>query len=114
VEINGQAEPQPSDWGFVVGLLSQFQSESDVLIPAHRDERFGWGWFGPIPPPFPNGKGADRLMGVTVSQGDDWIEDGFSFSPLGETGEGLVWTSPRLRLLFGVTVCPFAKHPVGS
>jgi len=27
------------------------------------------GFKGPIPPPFPNGKGADRLMVMTVCQG---------------------------------------------
>ncbi len=43
---------------------------------------------GPIPPPFPNGKGAGRLMAVTVFCGKVSVENGFSFSPLGETGEG--------------------------
>jgi len=46
------------------------------------------GFEGPIPPPFPNGKGAGRLMIVTVFCGKVSVEDGFSFSPLGETGEG--------------------------
>ena len=44
---------------------------------------------GPIPPPFPNGKGAGRFMAVTGFQGKLRYLDGFSFSPLGETGEGV-------------------------
>jgi hypothetical protein len=44
---------------------------------------------GPIPPPFPNGKGAGRVMAVVVvpSKGT-FVSGGISFSPFGETGEG--------------------------
>jgi hypothetical protein len=43
----------------------------------------------PIPPPFPNGKGAGRLIiVVTIFQVNISFEEGLSFSPLGETGEG--------------------------
>ena len=56
---------------------------------------------GPIPPPFPNGKGAGRLMVVTSFQWKifDLFEDGFGFSPLGETGEGFGVDPLRLRHL---------------
>jgi len=33
-------------------------------------------------------------MAVTVCHGKNWVEDGFGFFPLGETGEGLYWSSP--------------------
>jgi hypothetical protein len=42
----------------------------------------------PIPPPFPNGKGAGRLMVGTVFLVSVLFEEGLRFSPLGETGEG--------------------------
>ena len=49
------------------------------------------------PPPFQNGKGAGRLTMVTVVQVNVLFEEGLSFSPLGETGEGFgIGTSPRL------------------
>jgi hypothetical protein len=36
---------------------------------------------GPFPPPFPEGKGAGRLMGVTVFRGSVSVEEGLA-SPL--------------------------------
>jgi hypothetical protein len=50
--------------------------------------------FGQSARRFPNptrgrcGKGAGRLMGVTVFQVKVLVHGGFGFSPLGETGEG--------------------------
>ncbi len=43
---------------------------------------------GPIPPPFPNGKGAGRLMAVAIFQDKFLFHVGFGFSPFGEMGEG--------------------------
>jgi len=44
---------------------------------------------GPIPPPFPNGKGAGRVMAVvTVHSKATFVSGGISFSPKGEKGEG--------------------------
>ena len=44
---------------------------------------------GPIPPPFPNGKGAGRVMGLVIFHSKaTFVSGGFGFSPLGETGEG--------------------------
>jgi len=44
---------------------------------------------GPIPPPFPNGKGAGRVMAVVIVHSKaTFVSGGISFSPLGETGEG--------------------------
>jgi len=44
---------------------------------------------GPIPPPFPNGKGAGRVMVVVIFRNKaTFVWEGISFSPLGETGEG--------------------------
>jgi len=39
---------------------------------------------GPIPPPFPNGKGAGRLMAVMVFQDKVLFHVGFGFSPFGD------------------------------
>ena len=44
---------------------------------------------GPIPPPFPNGKGACCVMSLlTFHSKATFVSGGISFSPLGETGEG--------------------------
>jgi hypothetical protein len=54
-------------------------------------------------------------MIVTIFQVNVLCEEGLSFSPFGETGEGFVVSpSPRLRRFIGVSVCPFAKHPCGA
>ena len=42
------------------------------------------GFKGPIPSPFPFGKGAGWLMAVTVCQVNVWFEEWFGFSPLGD------------------------------
>ena len=40
---------------------------------------------GPIPPPFPNGKGAARVMAVIISHTKViFVSEGISFSPLGD------------------------------
>jgi len=44
---------------------------------------------GTIPPPFPDGKGAGRVMAVVFAHSKATFVSGvISFSPLGETGEG--------------------------
>ena len=43
-----------------------------------------WVGKGPIPPPFPNGKGASRLMDMTIFQVSVLLDEGLSFSPLGD------------------------------
>ena len=44
---------------------------------------------GTIPPPFPNGKGAGRVMAVVIVHSKaTFVSGGINFSPLGETGEG--------------------------
>ena len=48
------------------------------------------GFKGPIPPPFPNGKGAGRLMAVKTFRDKVLFHVGFGFSPFGETGEGFL------------------------
>jgi hypothetical protein len=50
----------------------------------------------PIPPPFPNGKGAGCVMVVMGFQVNVWFEEGLSFSHLGETGEGFVLKAGKM------------------
>ena len=49
---------------------------------------------------------AGRLMAVTVFQVNIWFDDGFSFSPLGETGEGFVLKASKMS-----KPCPSNHHP---
>ena len=42
----------------------------------------------PIPPPFPNGKGAGRLMAVTVFQVKAWFEEHIASPPWGRRERG--------------------------
>ena len=46
-----------------------------------------WG-VGPFPPPFPKGKGGWSVCGISFVSKVCFGYGGFSFSPLGETGEG--------------------------
>ncbi len=57
-------------------------------------------WDATYPPPFPNGKGARCVMGLLNFQSNVSLEEGFGFSPLGETGDG------RGVLLFCITIPP--------
>ena len=60
------------------------------INPTGGGKRKGREGKQPIPPPFPNGKGASRLMGLIIFQVNVSVEDCISLSPSGETGEGFV------------------------
>jgi len=60
------------------------------------------------PPPFPNGKGAGRLMAVTDFQDNVSFEDGLSFSPLGETGEGFCRDLSPIVVIFRLVELPLS------
>ena len=71
------------------------------------DRRVRWTYPPDLPKPAlslsKGGKGASRLMAVLNFQVKGWFEEGFSFSPLRETGEGnalasITWILGQARL----------------
>jgi len=61
-------------------LLADLQIKNGIV-----DE----GRLGPIPPPFPNGKGAGRFMGLLIFQSNVLLEEQIASPPWGRRERGL-------------------------